>query len=450
MRNVWFLLIFSLILVGCGTTPESPPPPPPTLTPVATSTPLPPIDTGAYDDIPASITEDGFPTLGQPDAPITLTMLGSYDSNATQNAHTDIIADLLPRIEVGEMQLVYVPLSGTGTANNGRGAALAALCAGDQGAFWPYHDRLFALYRANGDDAYSNDNLAAITDTLGLNRENWVACLTDERPAPILDRATAAASDNENYAGTPTLLMNGNYVLNDRYSINTIADQMLQRVNDSGEITPLTDDFFGNDTTDDTETLVLPPVANQTVGTPIELALMDGWQIVINDTLLVPDIDAIRTVPFVMYRGPVAGGTGTIALLWGFPSIVSGNMIEAQMGIATPTPNLWTDGLRLLRLAVIENGCTVGTDIERQYTVGGQTGTGTQWSAVNCPELPDTRGWFVGVEQFGLSYLFYAYVEPIDPNGLTESEQQAREQIQAMLDSVQFRSPDDMATDSER
>ena len=96
------------------------------------------------------------------------------------------------------------------------------------------------------------------------------------------------------------------------------------------------------------------------------------------------------------------------------------------------------DGLRLLRLAVTESGCNVGTDLERTYPLAGSNGTGTQWSAVDCPTTADTRGWFVGLQHENINFIFYTYIEPIDPAGMTPSEQVARDQIQAILDSVRF------------
>lgn len=429
-------LLFAQVMLGCTTAP-APTAIPPTLTAVATSTPLPPVDDGVYDELPASIDADGFPTLGATDAPVTLTLFGSYDSRATRIAHEDIITDMLPRVQDGEMRIVYVPLSGTGTGDNGRNAALAALCAGEQGAFWPYHDRLFALGRMMGDSAHTDTNLIATADALALDRAAWDACLSEDRAAPVLERASERVINTESYSGTPTILLNGRYVLNDRYSIHNITEQMLQQVNDAGEVMPFE---VAVTPADPAETLILPPVASQSVGQPIDITLAEGWALTANDTLLVPDIDAVRTVPFVMYEGPLGEAhTGTIALLWGFPNITVGDLMAAQMGLSTPTPDLWMDGLRLLRLAVIEDGCNIGTDTRRDYAIAGGSGAGTEWAAVNCPELADTRGWFVGTQQFGLNYLFYAYVEPIDPRGVTESEGLAREQLQTMLNSVEFR-----------
>jgi hypothetical protein len=173
---------------------------------------------------------------------------------------------------------------------------------------------------------------------------------------------------------------------------------------------------------------------------PIDITLPEGWAVSISDAVLVQDVDALRSIPLTLYRGPVPGGTGYIAMYWGFPSLVPGNPIAAQVGGPTPEPDLVTDGLRLLRLSVVEPGCNVGTGAQRNYTFAdGRTGAGASWSAVDCPDLPDTRGWFVSTTHEGLNFLFYAYLDPIDPLGPTPDEEAARVILQSVLDSVRFR-----------
>jgi hypothetical protein len=220
-------------------------------------------------------------------------------------------------------------------------------------------------------------------------------------------------------------------MLADFVSINAIIDQLLERQ------TPTTPD--PNDP--DTPALVeVAPLTTQQLPTPIDISLPDDWAVSINDTMIVRDIDALRTIPFTLYKGPVASGTGYIAMFWGFPSLVAGNPLAAQTTGAPPQANPYTDGLRLLRLAVVEPGCNVGTDTPRSYTLAdGITGTGTGWSAVDCPELPDTRGWFIATRQHNLNFLFYAYLDPIDPQGVSPAEEAARQQLQDVLASIRFR-----------
>lgn len=179
--------------------------------------------------------------------------------------------------------------------------------------------------------------------------------------------------------------------------------------------------------------ITLPPLTGKAVEPPLDITLPEGWQVVGYDAQVLQDVNqAIVAVPVAVYSGPINGGTGIIVLYWGFPNIVD-PLPESGTPVA---PDLWSDGLRLLRLAVVEQGCNVGTDLKRTYRVGLLSGVGTQWSAVSCPELPDTRGWFVGVREKGLNFVFYVYGDPITAMDTGSGD------IQAILDTVRFRVPE--------
>jgi hypothetical protein len=197
--------------------------------------------------------------------------------------------------------------------------------------------------------------------------------------------------------------------------------------------------------------VTLPALAGQKIEPPLDIALPADWQVVGADVQVLPDLDgSIRGFPFKVFRGPVTGGTGTIVLYWGFPNLnlASGDTTVQMMTGTQVAPDLWSDGLRILNLAVVEQGCTVGTDLKRSYRVGNLSATGTQFSAVNCPELPDTRGWFAGVQEKGLNFVFYVYVEgaQVMDNANLDAFRNASDQLQAILDTVQFRVPDVVAT----
>lgn len=181
-------------------------------------------------------------------------------------------------------------------------------------------------------------------------------------------------------------------------------------------------------------------LVGQGVPPPFDITLPDGWNSAY-DALAFSDVDAaLRAVQLSVYRGPVTGGTGTIVVMWGFPNIIAGNPFTLP-GTPTPAPDLWSDGLRLFRTAMVERGCNAGTDLQRPYTVGGRTGSGTKFAIVDCPETPDTRGWFVGLQEQGLNFVFYIYAEPIEAMDAADSE------LQAVLDTIQFHVSESFPTD---
>lgn len=181
-------------------------------------------------------------------------------------------------------------------------------------------------------------------------------------------------------------------------------------------------------------TLQIEPLTADGIAPPFSLALPAGWEAYYTN-YIVRDVSGLLALPLTVYRGPVLeGGTGYIVVLWAFPNLSGANPFQADASEV----DLFADGSRLLRLAVLEQGCNVGTDLQRQYTVGGFAATGTQFSAVTCPETADTRGWFAGLQVNTLNFLFYVYTDPIT------AIDSSRTGLQAILDSVTFLSAGEM------
>ncbi len=428
MRTIFWLWFGALLMAACSAAPT--PTPLPTLVP--TSTPLPAFDASQFDGLPRGTTEEGYPRLGSADAVAQVVAYGSYDSPANRAAHEAIFPAMVERVSAGDTAYTFVPLYSGGAIGNGQGAARAALCAAEQGQFWVFHALMFQWQGAFGAEAFSATRLQSAADTARLDRDAWEACLISGRPDAIIESAADEASTLDSFAGMPTIYVNGNFVLNDVYSLNVILDQVISRgpIDEAATVEALP-------TLTPAPTVVtvdLQTLAGEQIPPPIDIDLPPDWEFAY-DTYLMRDIDGVRTVPFAIYRGPVEGGTGSIVLMWGFPNITRSNPLEAEFGLttSTPEPNLWTDGLRLLRLAVLDQTCNIGTDAQRTYSIGDAIGEGTSFAAVDCGDAPDTRGWFVGTQQFQLNFAFFMYTHPI------EAMDSARPQIQAVLDTVRFR-----------
>jgi len=167
---------------------------------------------------------------------------------------------------------------------------------------------------------------------------------------------------------------------------------------------------------------------------PLTIKLPKDWT-TLYDTALVNELGELNYVPIAVYKGPVTGGTGTIALVWNFSSIASANPFDSNYGQI----NLLSDGERLLRQLVIEIGCNVGLEPARtDLTLGGLPAEGRFWSAVTCPaDMPDTRGWYVARQDMQIGFVFYAFTDPI-----TAMSGPAQQELQAILDTVVLRVKD--------
>jgi len=125
-----------------------------------------------------------------------------------------------------------VPLYSTGSIANGEGAARAALCVGEQGKFWEFHDALFVWQGQYANTAFSENRLKSGVDNLGINRVQWDQCMANNLSTPILD-AAIRAGQLQNIAGTPTLVVNGTVVA--VADLNTVNGAISQALAASGQ-----------------------------------------------------------------------------------------------------------------------------------------------------------------------------------------------------------------------
>lgn len=443
LRSVLVLLLCGMLAAGC--TPASQPPeatleftPVPSSTPTALAVPTPsPDDT--YANLPQTATGLGFPQIGFPNAPVSVVVFTAFDCTACLNFYRQSLPTILQRVRNGEALLTFVPMT-SGELPNGDPAARAALCASDQNGFWRYADQLYSWVEQFGGEAFTSERLVSGVAELGLDQTAWDTCMLSTRPGNTLSSAIASSQAQTGFAGTPTVFVNAEPAQPDAESIDAAirieiarADAAIRAAIEATN-TPSPDSTIDPNSTEPV-VITLPPVQNQEIPPPLTLTLPEDWR-TRHDILLLGDVDGMRSIPFSYYSGPVTGGTGNIALLWGFPNLVVGNPFDT----ASIQVDLFTDGLRLLRLAVIEQGCNIGTDLRREYSVGGLTAVGTQFSAVTCPETADTRGWFAGLQQNDINFEFYVFTDPI------EAIDGARAELQAILDSVRFVFPTPQAT----
>ncbi len=392
--------------------------------PIAAQTPDP------YAALPQTQSLQGFPDLGYPSALVNLSIYAAFDDPASGQFWQQNVDQLLPRVQNGEIRLVFVPLFGAGSISGGRAAARAAICANEQGQFWEYAAQLFAWQDQYGADAFSGDRLVSGADAIGLNRAQWSSCLASSGADTILDDAAQAASSQASFTTTPFVMVNDLPSLTDADSLKFTIDLALQQANDqlAASLTEATPEA-----TDAVDRYTYDPLTHNPIEPPLTLDLPAGWAHAY-DSIVLQDIDGIRPIPFAIYQGPVTSGTGYIVLLWGFPNLVK----VGSTGTDAIQPDVWTDATRLLRLAIVEQGCNVGTDLRRNYSVGGLQATGTQFAAVDCPELPDTRGWFAGLRQFNVNFVFYLYADPIT----AMDDETTTQELQSILDTVQFVMPE--------
>ncbi len=189
--------------------------------------PIPTESAARYEGIAQSKTSEGFPVLGNADAPVKVIEYSSFDCTHCEEFHASAVPALVDRARKGEIQLTYVPVFGSGSVANGQGAAQAAVCAGEQGKFWEFHDALFNWQVTYANTAFSQNRLSAGITNLGIDKPTWDACMTSALPNDVVNAAVEAGRV-QNIAGTPTILVNGTVVASaDLASVNTAIDTAL-------------------------------------------------------------------------------------------------------------------------------------------------------------------------------------------------------------------------------
>jgi protein-disulfide isomerase len=206
-----------------------------------------PAETAArYDGLEMLRTQEGYPLLGALDAPVKVAEYSSFDCPHCRDFHDQVIDGLVQRVRDGDISLTYIPMYGTGSVANGQGAAVAAICAAEQRAFWEFHDMLFDWQGRFGNQSFTNNRLNAGMDALGLDRGQMGACIGSSGVQDVLNTARTQSQALTNYNGTPTITINGvvpvnseQVPLSDPVEILAAIDREVERIGSGrAEATP--------------------------------------------------------------------------------------------------------------------------------------------------------------------------------------------------------------------
>ncbi len=160
-----------------------------------------PVATAAPQYVRYKIPTDGFPSIGPADAPITVVEFADYECPFCRQWDQQTYQPLMAAYP-GKIRLVYRDFPLTSIHPDAMPAAEAAQCAGEQNAYWPYHDKLFASDQL-GDAVYQQ-----YAQELNLDMTKFNDCLsTHKYQQAIQDDSTFALNLGVN--STPTFFING-------------------------------------------------------------------------------------------------------------------------------------------------------------------------------------------------------------------------------------------------
>ena len=142
---------------------------------------------------------------GDPNAPVTLVEFGDFNCGYCGKWAKETLPRINEKyIQQGKVRMAYVhyPILGPDSMT----AAEATECAAgvDGSKFWDYHNLLYA----NQGIGFTKENLSALAGEMGLNTEEFEACLSEFPDRTSLEDDIRLAQVM-GVRGTPAFLVNG-------------------------------------------------------------------------------------------------------------------------------------------------------------------------------------------------------------------------------------------------
>jgi protein-disulfide isomerase len=143
--------------------------------------------------------ESNAPSIGLKEAPVMIIEFSDFQCPFCRNSQL-AIKQVLQKYKK-EVRLVFknLPLESHSQAFS---SAQAAFCAGEKGAFWQYHDALFAS------EDLSPDALNKLASSLHLDLSEFTACMKSEASRMAVQRDINEAQ-RFGINSTPTFIING-------------------------------------------------------------------------------------------------------------------------------------------------------------------------------------------------------------------------------------------------
>jgi len=159
-------------------------------------------------------------TRGAKDAPVTVVEFADYECPYCQKMDPDIRK--LQEDFKGQVQFAFkdFPLP---MHKHAEKAAEASRCAGDQGKYWEYHDRLFTK-----DTGLDVPELKQYAKDLGLDTAKFDACLDGGTEADAIQDDVEQGS-GLGISGTPALFINGHF-FSGITSYSVLHDEVAQQI----------------------------------------------------------------------------------------------------------------------------------------------------------------------------------------------------------------------------
>jgi len=186
-------------------------------------------------DIFTYLAKDG-PKRGTDKAPVTLIEFSDFQCSFCRKFRQTTLPLLDKKyISTGKAKFIYRHFAVLGKPSEM--AAQGAECAGEQGKFWEYHDKLFAS--AGSPLAFTGGKLKSYAKELGLKSQAFNQCLDSGKQLKKVEGETAIGA-LLGARGTPAFFLNGQMLVGAQpFDVfESLIEEELKKASTSGKVKP--------------------------------------------------------------------------------------------------------------------------------------------------------------------------------------------------------------------
>ena len=166
----------------------------------------------------ATISNEGAALKGDGDAPVVIVEWSDYQCPYCARVQRDVLMALEDQfIKTGKVQLAFRHKPLEKVHPFARQAAVAAVCAGEQGRFWEMHKALF-----QDDKDLTEAGIRSRAEVVGLDTGSFVACLGSSQAAARV-REDARIASGLGLSGTPAFAV-GRRQADGRVKVTTVFE----------------------------------------------------------------------------------------------------------------------------------------------------------------------------------------------------------------------------------
>ncbi|MBW7883272.1 MAG: DsbA family protein [Caldilineaceae bacterium] len=180
----------------------------------------------AQPELPAEWIGDGF--MGNPEATVVIQAWEDFLCPSCQNWTRVTKPQLFEQyIKPGLVRLEFHHFPLQSHAPGSFMTALAVECAGDQGMFWPYHDKIFQTVSSDQQAAATFEKLIEYAQGMQMDVQRFSACMSGQEHQDEINQSLALAGQL-GLRFTPSILVNGQLVEDSSFgSLKSVIDAEL-------------------------------------------------------------------------------------------------------------------------------------------------------------------------------------------------------------------------------